>query len=279
MFSTSRDFELATSKTGVKEITIKRHLFQSRHVPLNDTCSEPTSLFARATPPLSTKLENPLEGQKGADDYTLNVGRAIHAIRSDLPRFFENGLTDTSIYSQHILLSDPHHTRLYVKVRSENLEQDFGNYIKKNSHIVGDEEKKLSWAANYQVKNISPSDRDTRLYVRWRVEGIPRSSYILSMLSERSTRISRSSFSGVFCYKFDVVGLISEHYVENIVPAPSRRAVLYHGFGGLGGLAWRIRSAMRKQKNEWGISLGIVSAKEEKIKQEIHLQKPSTRTK
>ncbi|CAG8790821.1 24014_t:CDS:2, partial [Gigaspora rosea] len=52
----------------------------------------------------------------------------------------------------------------------------------------------------------------------------------------------------------------TEHHVKHIVPAPSRRAVLYQGFGGLGGLMWRLRSGL-KQKNEWGVGLGIVDAK------------------
>jgi len=106
------------------------------------------------------------------------------------------------------------------------------------------------------------SERNTRLFIRWTLEGTPRPSYMASLLFSQSVQIPRSTFSGVFMYKFDNKdGLISEHHVKYIVPAPSRRAVLYHGFGGLGGLIWRIRSGMRQQKNEWGMRLGIFVTK------------------
>ena len=114
----------------------------------------------------------------------------------------------------------------------------------------------------FSASSVSPLDRNTRLYIRWTFEGTPRSSYLTSMFSSRGTRIPRSTFSGVFLYRFDPKsGTVLEHHVKHIVPAPSRRAVLYHGFGGLGGLLWRIRSSMRQQKNEWGIGLGMVGAK------------------
>ncbi|CAG8541666.1 13546_t:CDS:2 [Racocetra fulgida] len=114
---------------------------------------------------------------------------------------------------------------------------------------------------SFSTSDIHPYDRNIRLYVRWELEGTPRSSYITSLLSSRSTQIPRSSFSGIFVYKFgSKSGLVTEHHVKHIVPAPSRRAVLYQGFGGLGGLMWRLRSGLR-QKNEWGVGLGIVGAK------------------
>ncbi|CAB4474861.1 hypothetical protein RhiirA1_415451 [Rhizophagus irregularis] len=236
---------------------------------------------------------------KGVDEYTLNVGRAIRTIRDDLPLFFEHGLSDTSIYSSNILLTDPHHTRLHVRGKhiyigianllrwsliwyfddltlelvklhvvendseDENKsEQDIyfkdaindDNYF---SHIKKDFLK--THTSYFSTTSISPSDRNTRLYIRWTFEGTPRSSYIKSMFSPRGTRIPRTTFSGIFMYRFDPRnGLVLEHHVKHIIPAPSRKAVLYHGFGGFGGLLWRIRSSMRQQKNEWGVGLGMV---------------------
>ncbi|OZJ03564.1 hypothetical protein BZG36_03095 [Bifiguratus adelaidae] len=55
------------------------------------------------------------EDQQGADDYTLNVGRAISALQNDLPLFFDQGLADTSIYSNNIILYDPHYTGMHVE--------------------------------------------------------------------------------------------------------------------------------------------------------------------
>ncbi|RHZ46878.1 hypothetical protein Glove_606g138 [Diversispora epigaea] len=252
---------------------------------------------------------------KGADEYTLNVGRAIRTLRSELSTFFEKGLNDTSIYSQNILLSDPHHTRLHVRGKHVyigianllrwsliwyfddlTLEISKINVVGNNTVKGNDPEQdiyfkgtifdiSLDWKSQndnkltlpkdssykliplptllaYSTSSLQPSDRNTRLFIRWTLEGTPRSYYISSMLSSHSTRIPRSTFSGIFMYKFDSkTGLVSEHHVRHIVPAPSRRAVLYQGFGGLGGLLWRIRSGMRQQKNEWGVGLGMVGAK------------------
>ncbi|KAF0468962.1 hypothetical protein F8M41_025715 [Gigaspora margarita] len=251
----------------------------------------------------------------GADEYTLNVGKAIRTIRSDLSTFFERGLTDMSIYSQDILLSDPYHTGLHVRGKhvylgianllrwsliwyfddltleivkihvADNSMEDKNEsgrdilfkditcdtHFKESSYKLNrmqhkDRDKNLTSihtmpSLSFSTSAIKSNDRNIRLYVRWELEGTPRSSYIASMLSSRSTQIPRSSFSGIFVYKFGSKnGLVTEHHVKHIVPAPSRRAVLYQGFGGLGGLMWRLRSGL-KQKNEWGVGLGIVDAK------------------
>ncbi|CAG8590228.1 8199_t:CDS:2, partial [Paraglomus occultum] len=239
--------------------------------------------------------------RKGADEYTLNVGVAIRTIRSDLPRFFERGLSDTSIYSQNILLSEPYHTRLYV--RGKHLYVGIANLLRWsltwyfddivfeiiNMRVVDantDEKDNDEGSFHYPLadeasainsnsvkplsrhnvlpttlnspSNKEPSERDTRLFVRWTFEGTPRASYFWSLFSSSDSRIPRSTFSGVFMYMFDARGYVSEHWVKSIIPAPSRRAVLYHGFGGLGGWLWRIRSLLRQQKGQWGVGLGMV---------------------
>src|SRR6266511_214056 len=126
--------------------------------------------------------------------------------------------------------------------------------------------KIMHYYSQMKKSSLKLSERNIRLFIRWTLEGTPRPSYMTSLLFSQSVQIPRSTFSGVFMYKFDNKDdLISEHHVKYIVPAPSRRAVLYHGFGGLGGLIWRIRSGMRQQKNEWGIGLGIFATKLKKI--------------
>lgn len=272
------------------------------------------SLFARGFR-LSQFTKMVSSDNYGADEYTLNVGKAIRTIRSDLSTFFERGLTDMSIYSQDILLSDPYHTGLHVRGKhvylgianllrwsliwyfddltleivkihvADNSMEDKNEsgrdilfkditcdtHFKESSYKLNrmqhkDRDKNLTSihtmpSLSFSTSAIKSNDRNIRLYVRWELEGTPRSSYIASMLSSRSTQIPRSSFSGIFVYKFGSKnGLVTEHHVKHIVPAPSRRAVLYQGFGGLGGLMWRLRSGL-KQKNEWGVGLGIVDAK------------------
>jgi hypothetical protein len=234
-----------------------------------------------------------------SDNNTIPIFKAIRTIRDELPLFFEHGLSDTSIYSSNILLTDPHHTRLHVHGKhiyigianllrwslvwyfddltlelvkfhvvddgneNENKsEQDiyFKDAISDNNYFSHIKKDLLKTHTSYfSTTSISPSNRNTRLYIRWTFEGTPRSSYLKSMFSPRGTRIPRSTFSGIFMYRFDPKnGLVLEHHVKHIIPAPSRRAVLYHGFGGFGGLLWRIRSSMRQQKNEWGVGLGMV---------------------
>lgn len=181
------------------------------------------------------------------DDLTLEIQR-LHVV--------ENSATEgnDSEHYDHFKKSAIFDDSLDRKIQSE-LSKD-SNY--KFSSLLNSSNLLLSSSSS--LSSLQPVDRNTRLFIRWTLEGTPRSYYISSMLSSHSTRIPRSTFSGIFVYKFDPkTGLVSEHHVRHIVPAPSRRAVLYQGFGGLGGLLWRIRSGMRK--NEWGIGLGMVGAK------------------
>ncbi|CAG8508750.1 16073_t:CDS:2 [Funneliformis mosseae] len=271
-----------------------------------------SSFFSTISPQLNiidgrTSQENlciPLEHTMETDEYTLNVGRAIRTIRTELPLFFGNGLSDTSIYSPNILLTDPHHTRLHVRGKhiylgianllrwsliwyfddltleliklhtvENSIDEDRSDQDIYFKGVINDKfftrmrgnikkSKGQHKGSYFSTSVLPPSDRNTRLYIRWTLEGTPRSFYLISMFSSRGMRIPRSTFSGIFMYKFDPKsGLVLEHHVKHIIPAPSRKAVLYHGFGGFGGLLWRIRSSMTKQKNEWGMGLGMVGAK------------------
>ncbi|CAO3587705.1 unnamed protein product [Absidia cylindrospora] len=55
------------------------------------------------------------------DEYELRVGYAITVLQDELPRFFDQGLQVHDIYSQHVVLSDPHYTRLSIKGRTAYL--------------------------------------------------------------------------------------------------------------------------------------------------------------
>ncbi|KAL0091462.1 hypothetical protein J3Q64DRAFT_1723832 [Phycomyces blakesleeanus] len=54
-------------------------------------------------------------------EYELRVGYAIAILQDDLPNFFENGLENDTIYSNNIVLSDPHYTRLSIQGRTTYL--------------------------------------------------------------------------------------------------------------------------------------------------------------
>lgn len=88
-----------------------------------------------------------------------------------------------------------------------------------------------------------PSKRPTHIYIRWTLEGTPRPSLLFS---SPSTPIRRSTYQGIFTYRFDRDGHIAEHRVERIVPAPSRRAVFLHGFGGW---FWRLRAWWEQRRH------------------------------
>ncbi|KAI8098611.1 uncharacterized protein BX664DRAFT_319158 [Halteromyces radiatus] len=49
------------------------------------------------------------------DEYELRIGYAITVLQDELPRFFDQGLQVQDIYSQQVVLSDPHYTRLSIK--------------------------------------------------------------------------------------------------------------------------------------------------------------------
>ncbi|CAO3615692.1 unnamed protein product [Cunninghamella echinulata] len=55
------------------------------------------------------------------DEYELRVGYAITVLQDELPLFFYNGLKSQDIYSQHVVLSDPHYTRLSIKGKTAYL--------------------------------------------------------------------------------------------------------------------------------------------------------------
>ncbi|GBB98396.1 hypothetical protein RclHR1_03210017 [Rhizophagus clarus] len=302
-FSTSQQLHIIDDKTVQESYNIPHIEKQTswKH-PRLETSEKETG---RKNDPSLNQDKSAENEPRGVDEYTLNVGRAIRTIRDDLPLFFEHGLSDTSIYSSNILLTDPHHTRLHVRgkhiyigianllrwsliwyfddltlelVRLHVVENDEdGNkpeqdiYFKdaiNDDNYFGSIKKDLLkvQTSHFSTTSISASDRNTQLYIRWTFEGTPRSSYLKSMFSPRGTRIQRSTFSGIFMYKFDPKnGLVLEHHVKHIIPAPSRKAVLYHGFGGFGGLLWRIRSSMRQQRNEWGVGLGMIGANTNEI--------------
>ncbi|KAL1918734.1 uncharacterized protein VTP21DRAFT_2756 [Calcarisporiella thermophila] len=193
----------------------------------------------------STESHFKSNDKESKDEFKLNYGKAIQSLRSDLPIFFEQGLREREIYSANIIISDPRYTGLKFRGKlayfsvAELLRWSLGLYF---SDI------------RFDILSMR-EDGPERLHIRWVLEGTPRSLLRLSGSNTRST------YEGVFLYKFDTRGLIYEHRLESIVPAPSRRAVLFHGVTGW--LWWRLRYAWQAQRRhqELGVNLGIVGAK------------------
>ncbi|KAG0264248.1 hypothetical protein DFQ27_001325 [Actinomortierella ambigua] len=63
----------------------------------------------------------------------------------------------------------------------------------------------------------------TSVTVRWKLTGTVRSSIVLT--ARGPTSPPPTSYSGIFVYEFDDMGLIDEHRIENIMPTPSPEAI------------------------------------------------------
>ncbi|RUS34430.1 hypothetical protein BC938DRAFT_480494 [Jimgerdemannia flammicorona] len=281
------------------------------------------SFYVSSAKPLAIRKGD----KKFPDEYTLNVGTAITTLRHDLPLFFDRGLADHTIYSPHIVLSDPHHTRLHLRGRtvyigiSEMLRWSLGMYFDNIAFEIvklrtegerddgegGDEESGGVWNNHHESSEgryenrtkaqaafattrglealprfssnhispsttlqfgtpSAPSPHPTHLYVRWTLEGTPRTNLLFSL---PSTPIRRSTYQGIFTYRFDRTGRIAEHRIERVVPAPSRRAVFLHGFGSW---FWRARSwweQRRQREPELGGLVGYMNTKVKTIERGI----------
>jgi hypothetical protein len=148
------------------------------------------------------------------------------------------------MYHQHILLHDPQYTKLRIHGRtayigiSEMLRYSVDLYYRD---------------VTFEILNLRVMDDSdhipTRLQVRWQLEGISRASAALS-----SGTVVKSTFEGVFQYTFDASGDISEHRIESITPAPSRRVIFLHGLGGRMRAWWE-----RRRLPELSPGMGYVS--------------------
>jgi hypothetical protein len=126
------------------------------------------------------------------------------------------------MYHPHILLHDPQYTKIRIHGRtayigiSEMLRYSVDLYYRDITLEI----------LNMRVMDDT-KQAPTRLQVRWQLEGLSRASAVMS-----SGAVTKSTFEGVFQYTFDASGDISEHRIESINPAPSRRVIFLHGIGG-----------------------------------------------
>ncbi|KAG2188517.1 hypothetical protein INT44_001271 [Umbelopsis vinacea] len=171
---------------------------------------------------LATKYSSSSAKEDGENERKLKIGNAIDTLQTTLPYFFRDGLADHHMYHPHILLHDPQYTKIRIHGRtayiglSEMLRYSVDLYYRD---------------ITFEVLNMRVMDdtkqAPTRLQVRWQLEGLSRASAVMS-----SGAVTKSTFEGVFQYTFDASGDISEHRIESINPAPSRRVIFLHGIGG-----------------------------------------------
>jgi len=200
-----------------------------------------------------SKLGNAVLFSKSADeakrksDWELNVGRAIDILRRDLPGLLQHGIPDTSPYSRDICFSEPHHLKLHTRGLVSYLA--LVRLAKSGMSMYYDHPKfeivhMNQIRANGQPTNSSDvsNDSDVALSVRWVIEGTSRPALLASglfsathrgpggKLGEQAEAIEPSVFEGVFVYRFDSNGLISEHILENLEPTPPSWFKSWSGF-------------------------------------------------
>ena len=182
-----------------------------------------------------------------------NTILAIAILQDELPQFFQHGLTEHSIYSHHIILSDPHYTRLSVPGRTaylgiaETLRWSLRMYfddiqmeitrlrVLPDGYRGNDNNPSSSSSASSTPSNKQKEGRNQdmknpevvrHLEIRWQLKGTRHPSFFLGLAGPTK------HYEGVFLYTFDQEGYIGEHRIEHIVPPPSRRILLLHSWGG-----------------------------------------------
>ncbi|KAI8369435.1 uncharacterized protein BYT42DRAFT_617459 [Radiomyces spectabilis] len=210
--------------------------------------------------------------RKPPNEYELRIGHAITTLQDDLPQFFASGLTEHTIYANDIVLTDPHYTRISVHGRTAYLgiaqmlrwslrlyfddiqleivrmrvlpeshdPDDFSDNDDGSKTMMIKHTHKLLPIADSNRLTYSPlSDIDKQasshvryLQVRWRLEGVRRSSLGLGRILGLNAMGAVRHVEGVFLYTFDNQGYIGEHRIQRILPPPSRRILLLHSIGG-----------------------------------------------
>jgi hypothetical protein len=140
----------------------------------------------------------------------LKIGRAIDILRHDLTHFFDQGLSDTHIYSPHIRLIEPYHSGFHIATRPMYL---------RTCTAVRWSTKMWYHLPQIHILHMRMLEKDethqAKLYVRWIMEATPR--WLLWMAPKEYGTM----YEGSFVYVFNKEGEIHEHRIESIYPAPS----------------------------------------------------------
>ena len=204
----------------------------------SDRISRPDTRYKNVGPPIDGKDTGDDDDKKSDNEKFIQLGKAIDTLRSELPMFFDNnGLVDHSIYRDDIVLCEPHHHKFYIKGKTGY------RWFMKCSSVM------FKWYytdLKLHLRSVCHHRHGVdELHVRWTMEGTAKTALLRSNLfslvwpfSSASTRpgsgdgnvAEKSSFEGVFIYKFDKNGFIYEHQITDIQPPP-RRFIPLHAFG------------------------------------------------
>lgn len=177
---------------------------------------------------------------------------AIATLQDDIPHFFQKGLSEHSIYSNNIILSDPHYTKLSIHGRTAYLgiaqmlrwstslyfddillEVTKMRALPESANIDDNDDDDILGTSSTVIpfSSISQAENDIKskgtvkqLEVRWRLQGTKQGTFFRPEIHTRH-------IEGVFIYKFDSEGYIGEHRIQRIVPPPSKRVLLLHSLG------------------------------------------------
>ncbi|KAG0238213.1 hypothetical protein BGW42_006493 [Actinomortierella wolfii] len=110
--------------------------------------------------------------------------------------------------------------------QKDNLTAPWTKHAIKDGAIVRSKGRRIDSASGGDTSNeqeIMARVPSTSVTVRWKLTGTVRSSIVLT--SRGPTSPPPTSYSGIFVYEFDDMGLIDEHRIENIMPTPSPEAI------------------------------------------------------
>ncbi|KAI8340576.1 hypothetical protein BC941DRAFT_417615 [Chlamydoabsidia padenii] len=219
-------------------------------------------------------------GHLQPDEYELRIGYAITILQDELPQFFNQGLKAHDIYSQHVVLSDPHYTRLSIKGKTaylgiaEMLRWSLGCYFDKvdfeiiRMRVVPDKPSDptspppppppitptSSTTLNYNSSSTTyrPSSNVRSLEIRWQLKATPH-TFLPKYITHSDDNSIIRQVDGVFVYTFDNQGYICEHKIQRIEPTPSKTILLMHSYGG------RLRAFLEalKRRNEPELRPGL----------------------
>lgn len=189
----------------------------------------------------------------------IQMGKAIDTLRNELPDILGRGLQTWSIYDESIVLSEPNHYKFYVK----------GVYWYKR--FMYGAKQVLRWyfhEPKFNLISINQVQRSNEVKVHWRMEGTSKISLLKAFVSEKLAYFGQTTssssdhpqsttrtmvqirqdedlsvYEGIFTYRFNMRnGLITEHSIDKIMPAPKK-------FAPLNAISWWQRGKMAIELN------------------------------
>mmetsp|Transcript_20277 Transcript_20277/g.34980 ORF Transcript_20277/g.34980 Transcript_20277/m.34980 type:complete len:278 (+) Transcript_20277:208-1041(+) len=139
-------------------------------------------------------------------EYYANVGAAIEQLREDYPYMLVREPC-LDIFSEHIVLRD----RRKYDVHGKELYASFLWTVRMHAKV-------LFRHAEVSIQSMYHDDREGRVYLRWRVAGIPR---FLSWNGSSQPWV----YDGISRYSFDSKGFVFEHDLDQSVSTNSGNSI------------------------------------------------------